>query len=62
VFFATHRPRTAPFRRRREKRPLPEIHTRPCETCGETTTSVVGYFCGGCHFAGWWGKWKVRRG
>jgi hypothetical protein len=36
------------------------ITTRPCRKCGETTSSASGYFCAGCHFAGWWGKWADR--
>jgi hypothetical protein len=34
-----------------------EIETRPCPVCGQTTTSVSNYFCGMCHFHGWWGQW-----
>jgi hypothetical protein len=34
--------------------------TRPCRSCGETTSSVTRYFCAGCHFAGWWGRWCGR--
>ena len=30
------------------------IKTRPCPSCGGVTTSVVGYRCALCHFAGWW--------
>jgi hypothetical protein len=33
------------------------IRTRPCPHCGEVTASASGYFCAGCHFAGWWGRW-----
>jgi len=35
-----------------------EVTTEPCPVCGETTTSVTGFFCAGCHFAGWWGRWR----
>jgi hypothetical protein len=34
------------------------IDKRPCPQCGETTTSVSNYFCAGCHFRGWWGRWR----
>jgi hypothetical protein len=37
-------------------RPKP-IRKRRCPRCDEMTTSATGYFCGGCHFRNWWGRW-----
>ena len=34
------------------------IRTRTCTACGEETSSASRYFCAGCHFAGWWGRWE----
>jgi hypothetical protein len=34
-----------------------QIRIRTCTACGEETSSATRYFCAGCHFAGWWGRW-----
>jgi hypothetical protein len=44
----------ASLRSRKRREP---IRTRPCPVCNETTTSAALFFCAGCHFAGWWGRW-----
>jgi len=51
-----------PFRPRRRKRRRDQlvIRTAACPDCGETTSSVARYFCAGCHFAGWWGRWSEQ--
>jgi hypothetical protein len=33
------------------------IRVRPCPRCGEQTSSSSNYFCAGCHFRGWYGRW-----
>jgi hypothetical protein len=40
-------------------RKLKPLKVRPCPECGEATTSASWFYCAGCHFKGWWGRWSA---
>lgn len=49
-----------PWMRRGPRPQAGEIIVSSCPDCGEQTSSFTNYACAGCHFRGWWGKWKEQ--